>query len=111
MLGVPFQRPETLAGKTELTDEELKQREEQARRQAEQDNEEFVAPRAGGAEGGGTGPPNHWGERGTPQRQTSLIVEPADGQMPPLTPEGAAQKRGRADELQRHHLCRAGGFE
>jgi hypothetical protein len=94
MLGVPFQRPETLAGKTALTDEELKQREEQARRQAEQDSEEFVAPRAGGAGGGGTGPPNHWGERGKPQRQTSLIVEPADGQMPPLTPEG--QRRNTA---------------
>src|SRR5437762_11123690 len=46
MLGVPFQRPEQLAGKTVLSDQELKQREEQARRQAEQDNEEFVAPRA-----------------------------------------------------------------
>src|SRR5262249_3143333 len=78
MLGVPFQRPDTLAGKTELSDDELKQREDQARRQTEQDNEEFVAPR-GGNGGGGTGPPNHWGERGVPQRQTSLIIEPADG--------------------------------
>jgi hypothetical protein len=94
MLGVPFQRPDTLAGKTELSDDELKQREEQARRQAEQDNEEFVAPRAGGAEGGGTGPPNHWSERGKPQRQTSLIVEPADGKMPPMTADG--QRRNAA---------------
>jgi hypothetical protein len=94
MLGVPFQRPDQLAGKTELTDEELRQREEESRRQAEQDNEEFVAPRAGGAEGGGTGPPGHWSERGRPQRQTSLIVEPADGKMPPMTPEG--QRRASA---------------
>jgi hypothetical protein len=94
MLGVPFQRPDTLAGKTELSDEELKQREEQARRQAAQDNEEFVPTRADGAPAGGTGPPNHWGERGEPQRQTSLIVEPADGKMPPMTPEG--QRRNAA---------------
>jgi len=94
MLGVPFQRPDQLAGKTALSDEELRQREEEARRQAEQDNEEFVAPRAGGAEGGGTGPPGHWSERGRPQRQTSLIVEPADGKMPPMTPEG--QRRASA---------------
>jgi hypothetical protein len=94
MLGVPFQRPDNQAGRTELSDAELKQREEQARRQLEQDSEEFVATRAGGAGAAGTGPPNHWGERGVPQRQTSLIVEPADGKMPPLTPEG--QRRNAA---------------
>ena len=95
MLGVPFERPANLAGRTELSDEEIAQREEQLRRQAEADNEEFVAPRAGDAAGAaGTGPPNHWGERGRPQRQTSLIAEPADGRMPPMTPEG--QRRNAA---------------
>jgi hypothetical protein len=95
MLGVPFERPANLAGRTELSDEELAQRDQQARRQAEADNEEFIAPRAG-ADGAaaGTGPPNHWGERGRPQRQTSLIVEPADGRMPTMTPEG--QRRNAA---------------
>ncbi len=91
MLGVPFERPANLAGRTELSDEELAQREEQNRRQAEADNEEFVAPRAGGAGAAGTGPPNHWGERGRPQRQTSLIVEPADGRMPTMTLEGQSR--------------------
>jgi hypothetical protein len=95
MLGVPFERPANLAGRTELSDEELAQREEQARRQAEADNEEFVPPRAGDAGGAaGTGPPNHWGERGRPQRQTSLILEPADGRMPTMTPDG--QRRNAA---------------
>jgi hypothetical protein len=28
-------------------------------------------------------------EHGKPQRQTSLIVDPADGRLPPLTAEGA----------------------
>ena len=94
MLGVPFQRPANLAGRTELSDEESLNARNRLRRQAEADNEEFVAPRAGGAGGGGTGPPNHWGERGRPQRQTSLIVEPADGRMPPMTPDG--QRRNAA---------------
>ena len=49
MLGVPFERPANLAGRTELSDEEIAQREEQLRRQAEADNEEFIAPRAGNA--------------------------------------------------------------
>ena len=30
----------------------------------------------------------HWTEYGTPSRQTSLIVEPADGRLPEMTPEG-----------------------
>ena len=38
--------------------------------------------------GGVTSPPPHWLERGKPSRQSSLIVDPPDGQMPPMTPEG-----------------------
>ena len=30
----------------------------------------------------------HWTEYGTPSRQTSLIVEPANGRLPEMTPEG-----------------------
>ena len=30
----------------------------------------------------------HWTEYGTPSRQTSLIVEPANGRLPPMTAEG-----------------------
>ena len=48
------------------------------------------APRGGGpgAGGAGLGPPGHWGERGQPQTQTALIVEPSDGRIPPMTAEG-----------------------
>jgi hypothetical protein len=45
------------------------------------------APRPAGR-GAGTGPPGHWGEQGEPQGQTSLVVDPADGRIPPMTPEG-----------------------
>ena len=46
--------------------------------------------RAGGPRGGGAGlgPPGHWGERGLPQQQTSLVVDPPDGRIPPMTDEG-----------------------
>jgi hypothetical protein len=54
-----------------------------------------AAPRGGGGGGGrgapagpGLGPPNHWGERGLPQQQTSLVVDPPDGRIPPMTEEG-----------------------
>src|SRR5215471_17474895 len=91
MMGVPLERPATLGDKAQLTDDELAARAAQARRQAAQDEEEFVAPRPTAEAvltGAGTGPPGHWGERGTPQRQTSIVVVPSDGRMPPMTPEG-----------------------
>lgn len=68
MQGTPYERPAELAGKAVLNDEEFAARakEQNARRRG-------------------------WGETGSPQRQASLIVEPADGRFPPLTPEGQAR--------------------
>jgi hypothetical protein len=91
MMGVPLERPANLGEKSQLTEEEFAARTAQARQQAAQDEEEFVAPRPTAEAvltGAGTGPPGHWGERGMPQRQTSLIVVPADGRIPPMTAEG-----------------------
>ena len=92
-LGVPFERPEQFAGRELVTEEEFAQRLTQAQRQADADQEEFVAPRAGGggAEGGSTGPPNHWLERGKPSRRTSVVVAPSDGRIPFLN--DAARQR------------------
>jgi hypothetical protein len=86
MVGVPFERPAELAGRTEVTNEEFAARTERAQKQAVADSEEFVstAPRTGD----GTGPPSHWLEHGKPSRQASLVVAPADGKLPPMTPEG-----------------------
>jgi hypothetical protein len=89
-LGVPFERPEQFAGREFVTDEEFAQRLTQAQRQADADQEEFVAPRAGagsGAEGGSTGPPNHWLEHGKPSHRSSVVVAPADGRIPFLNDE------------------------
>ena len=92
-LGVPFERPEQFAGRELVTDEEFTQRATQLQRQAEADNEEFVAPRAGGGPegGGGTGPPSHWLERGKPSRRTSIVVDPVDGKIP-YVDEAARQR-------------------
>jgi hypothetical protein len=97
MVGVPLERPAELGTRATLTDEEFKARQAQNARQAAADDEEFVAPAAGGRGGGdGTGPPSHWGERGRPQRQSSLIVEPANGRMPPTTADGEKRMADRA---------------
>ena len=42
-------------------------------------------------------PPPHWLERGKPQYQASLIVDPPDGRMPALTPQ-AQQRQAAARE-------------
>jgi len=84
MQGTPYERPESLGPRAVLNDDEVKAREVASQRQAEADAETSVntqrAPR-----GTGTGPPSHWGERGLPSRQASLIVDPADGRFPPMT--------------------------
>lgn len=77
--GIPLQRPEQFQGRAELTDEEYKQkvdRDTAARKRAESAVGSFRNDSA-------------WLTRSF--RQTSLVVEPADGRLPPLTPE--AQRR------------------
>ena len=82
-VGTPLQRPVALGDRSTLTDAEFAKRLEQAQKQAQSDNEEFVKPDAKA----GIGPPSYWTERGKPTRQASLIVDPPDGRLPPLTPE------------------------
>src|ERR1700722_9069701 len=77
--GIPTQRPAELAGQAELSDEEFAKkvaRDNDRRKKAEDAEGAF---RNDGA----------WLKKSF--RQTSLVVEPADGRIPPLTPE--AQKR------------------
>jgi hypothetical protein len=94
MAGVPLQRPESFGIRNELTDAEFAQRQAQAARQKDQDVEDFDFANPSipfGQVGGGQSPPQHWFERGDPQRQVSLIVDPPNGRMPAMT--AAAQKR------------------
>jgi hypothetical protein len=95
MVGVPFERPSELGDRLLLSDAELAARQAQAARQQELDNERFsvsdvsAAVVAMGDVGGPTSPPPHWLERGQPSRQSSLIVTPKNGRLPPMTPEGS----------------------
>src|SRR5215467_6309049 len=82
-VGVPMQRPANLGERTTLTDAEFAQREAQAKRQAQADNESFAASDSRP----GIGPPSYWTERGKPTRQTSLIIDPPNGRLPSLTAE------------------------
>src|SRR5215470_2629618 len=89
MVGVPFERPENLGERNEVTQEEFDARLKQQTTREEADAETTVstAPR----QGDGTGPPSHWLEWGKASKQASLLVEPRDGRLPATTPE--AQRR------------------
>ena len=83
-IGTPMQRPVELGEKLYLTDAELTAREATIARQAENDKQQFVAPTAQAV----VNPPGHWGERARrPCRQTSLVIEPANGRTPDVLPE------------------------
>jgi len=94
-IGVPIQRPDQFGARPELNDEEFADRtrgDQEARQRALVDR---IAP-SGGAPGGAVGPPDHWGERGSrTAKQTSLIVDPADGKIPALTPQAQLRAAGR----------------
>ena len=89
----PFERPKDLAGKPFLTEEEAAEREEHATVQRDSD----IDPSTGQLKTNQDGvvPYNaFWLDGGTKvvgTRRTSIIIDPPDGRMPPLTP--AAQKR------------------
>jgi hypothetical protein len=91
----PLERPADLAGKAILTEKEAVDYERRLLQQFDHDTAE-------GAERvcKGTGNYNEfWYDRGSSivkTRRTSLIIDPADGKIPPLTPEGIARRDARA---------------
>jgi hypothetical protein len=89
MMGVPLQRDPKLGTRNVLNDAEFAARAAQAEHQLEQDNEEIdvttVDTINAGAVGSPTSPPPHWLERGAPQRQASLVVDPPNGRVPAWT--------------------------
>jgi hypothetical protein len=108
MVGVPFERPDQYGNRLNLTDAEFKEREAEAAKLAKLDlvDVDVANPskevQALGDIGDGTSPPPHWLERGQPSRQSSLIVDPANGKAPPMTPEGQArQKLAKTTYIQR----------
>jgi hypothetical protein len=111
MVGVPLQRPARFGTRNVLTEEEFEQRARQIKTEEESllaEIDVFTAdvttpcvircP---------TSPTPHWQETGKPSRQASLIIDPADGRQPPLSPEGQARQaqqqaeaKGRRERLQ-----------
>ena len=81
---IPMQRPVNFGNRSELTDAELAQREKQFQKQATEDGEEVASK----GDNVTINPPSYWQERGKPDRQASLVVDPPDGRIPPLTPAG-----------------------
>src|SRR5262245_34222218 len=76
----PFERPTAFAGREQLTDTEVADLQAQDRSRAEQNNPAAVSG------------PEHWYEHlGVRSNQTSHVVDPPDGKVPPLTVE--AQRR------------------
>jgi hypothetical protein len=88
--GVPFERSQQFGLRAQLTDAEFAERASAAQRQAAADAAEFVAP--GAAVTGPLGP-SHWLESSRPSRQTSLIVDPPDGRLPPMTEDGVQRAK------------------
>ena len=111
--GVPFERPKQFGTRATLTEDELKDRAKNIQR-----NEEFVesgganhspakaqldakekgeaapaAPQGRYGRGVDAAPvPGHWGEFARrPSPQSSQVVDPPNGQLPPLTPEAQAK--------------------
>jgi hypothetical protein len=84
---IPMQRPASFGTRAFLTDEEFAQRQKQASKQTETDGEEFAAPDTG-HKNVTINPPGYWVEHGRPDHQASLVVDPPNGRIPALTPEG-----------------------
>ena len=86
----PMERPRELAAKALLSNEEAAEFEAKS---AQRNNRDFNVP------AGNVGDYNNfWYDQGTKvlgSKRTSLIVDPSDGRIPPLTPE--AQKREAAE--------------
>jgi hypothetical protein len=80
----PFERPEEFAGKDVLTDEEV----------ADFERQTLARRRATNQTAG-----QDWWDPGTkvmPTRQASLVVDPPNGRIPPLTPEAQKNAATRA---------------
>jgi len=97
-LGVPFERNAAFGDRQLLTDDEFAQRLKQTASQLASDSAEFNIETAdtanAGAVGSATSPPPHWLERSESSRRTSLVIDPPDGRIPPMTDDGRRRQAG-----------------
>jgi len=94
-IGVPLERPKQFGTRATLTEEEWEAKERANTDQLALDENELPESKLKGD----TAPnnaPRHWLERpDVPSRATSLLVDPPDGRMPTLTPEGQQRQTER----------------
>ena len=89
----PLERPRELSGREYLTEREAAENEKRILAAVSTDR------RDGGAEVDvGRSYNELWRERGPLLQRTSLIVDPPDGRLPPLTPEGQKRAAARAED-------------
>ena len=81
----PFQRSLQYGDQAYLTDAQFAAAQKAAAKAAQGYANEEKAGKLGMA---------HWSERGEPSRQTSLIIEPANGRLPPMTEQGKTLAKG-----------------
>ena len=93
----PVQRPEDLVGQEFLSADEVERLE---RERIERNEQLLHAPPRTTVAGGNVGAYNNfWLDAGTrPTGRTSLIVDPPDGRVPPVTPEYERYAARRAEE-------------
>ena len=82
MNGTPLQRPAEFGDRRFLTDAEFAEREERLEALNARYDDETASNKMN---------IGHWAEMGEPNRLTSLVSEPANGRLPPLTEAGAAK--------------------
>jgi hypothetical protein len=105
----PLERPLELGAKEFFTDEEAANFEKEENRRQ---NRDLIDSATGGLQypPGGVVPYNEfWYDRGntvTGSRRTSLIVDPRNGRLPPLTPQGQKRMAARAEAQRADQLGR-----
>jgi hypothetical protein len=105
----PLERPQTMAGRQFLTEDEVSQLEARAAKRLDEPPDESVPA--------GTIHAPYWtdpGRKVLDDKRTSLIVDPADGRLPPLSAEAqqrAAARRGLGREPGGREGGRADGPE
>jgi hypothetical protein len=102
----PLERSENLSGQEFLSEKEWAATAEEVRTRAERRPANAAADVALAYN-------NEWYDRGAPLKRTSLIVDPSNGKLPPLTPDGqrrvaanaaARARRGPADSWEDRSL-------
>src|SRR5437016_1054269 len=95
----PLERPKDLAGKEFFTEAEAAEYEKRVLEESNKDR------RDGSPEADvGRAYNDSWWDRGTrvvPTRRTSMVVDPPDGRVPPLTPEAQKRAAARLEALRR----------